>query len=205
MTNNTEVNQSPLDIDILRSQADSPLWEIEPSTLSYSYPLPIDKAIIDSGEILAHDVSTEELKHIGPFISLPSPDSHIGPFKSAIDFAVKDGTPVLAAQDGKVIAIVDSNAAWGPGPEFANTLNYITLQHNNGEFSEYAHLAQSSVDQNNLKVGDRVIKGQKIATVGKTGWTDRDHLHFLVFRLDQGTQELPNSTGFKSLLPSFEE
>ncbi|MDD3774177.1 MAG: M23 family metallopeptidase [Patescibacteria group bacterium] len=61
-------------------------------------------------------------------------------------------------------------------------------------------LAKNSVSRNGLKIGDKVKKGQVIARTGKTGWTDRDHLHFIVFRLDN---QIGNNHGFKSLKPKF--
>jgi murein DD-endopeptidase MepM/ murein hydrolase activator NlpD len=183
---------------------ESPLWDNEKSKLTYNIPLPLDEELARTGDKLAFDIPDEERMRIGPYTTLPSAESHQGPFKQAIDFAVLDGTPVFAAQGGEVFAIEDSNTRYGPSPEFANSLNYITIRHSNGEFSEYAHLGKDSVSNLGLRVGSSVEKGQKIGTVGKTGWTDRDHLHFLVFRLDAGTTSHPNLSGFKSLVPSFE-
>jgi murein DD-endopeptidase MepM/ murein hydrolase activator NlpD len=183
---------------------ENPIWDNEKSKLYYRLPLPFDEEIARNGDQLAFDIPENERRKVGPYIILPSPESHQGPFKQPLDFAVLDGTTVLAAQDGEVLAIVDQNTRFGPSSEFADSLNYVTLQHSNGEFSEYAHLGRDSVSSLGLKVGSAVEKGQQIGTVGKTGWTDRDHLHFLVFRLDAGTTNIPNPSGFKSLVPSFE-
>lgn len=91
---------------------------------------------------------------------------------------------------------------WGDGEEYRDKLNYLTIQHANGEFSQYCHLAQYSVRERGLRSGSNVRKLQAIATVGKTGWTDRDHLHFIVFRHDVDSK---NPFGFKSLQVRFEE
>jgi murein DD-endopeptidase MepM/ murein hydrolase activator NlpD len=205
MSISPQENAPAVDMDQIRASAESSLWEEESSKLTYSLPVPLTEEIAAKGLALAYDIPRDKLVKIGTIITLPSPESHIGPFRSAIDFAVEDGTPVLAAQDGKVFAIEDSNNRWGSTEDFANSLNYVTIQHSSGEFSEYAHLAQSSVSELGLKVGAAVKRGQQIGKVGKTGWTDRDHLHFLVFRLDQGTGELPNKSGFKSLVPLFKQ
>jgi len=46
-------------------------------------------------------------------------------------------------------------------------------------------LAKNSVANKGLKLYDFVKKGQPIALVGKTGYTDRDHLHFVVLRFER--------------------
>jgi murein DD-endopeptidase MepM/ murein hydrolase activator NlpD len=50
--------------------------------------------------------------------------------------------------------------------------------HKNNEFSRYDHLTFKS---SNVKVGQFVKKGQKIAEVGMTGYTFIPHLHFQIF------------------------
>jgi murein DD-endopeptidase MepM/ murein hydrolase activator NlpD len=46
--------------------------------------------------------------------------------------------------------------------------NYITIQHDNGEFSHYGHLATGTFL---VKTGDRVEAGQPLARVGNSGYT----------------------------------
>ena len=53
--------------------------------------------------------------------------------------------------------------------------NYVTINHENGEFSFYAHLDEGSVL---VKKGDRVTQGQPIGRVGTTGNSAGPHLHF---------------------------
>ena len=53
--------------------------------------------------------------------------------------------------------------------------NHVTLEHSNGEFSHYLHLAENSVS---LAVGDRVRRGQVIGRVGHSGNSTEPHLHF---------------------------
>jgi murein DD-endopeptidase MepM/ murein hydrolase activator NlpD len=205
MSTKSEEKTPPIDMAQIRASAESPLWSEEKSRLTYSLPVPTTEDVISSSKSLAQDIPEDQKARIGPLYTLPSPDSHVGPFKSAIDFAVEDGTIVIAAQDGVVFAIEEDNDKWGPTEEYASYLNYITLQHPSGEFSEYAHLAQGSASSQGIRVGSHVRQGQRIGITGKTGWTDQDHLHFLIFRLDQGTNEYPNTTGFKSLVPTFED
>ena len=53
--------------------------------------------------------------------------------------------------------------------------NYITIKHNDSEYSVSAHLMPDSIT---VKVGDKVMLGQVIAKCGNTGNTSEPHLHF---------------------------
>lgn len=117
--------------------------------------------------------------------------SHIGAFKGAVDFIVDLGTPILCPLEGEVVKVVDTNDKFGPTKDFADYLNYITIRHTNGEFSQPAHLAKGSAL---VKEGDHVATGQQIAITGNSGWMTEPHLHFFVFK---GTEESPGFVGLK--------
>ena len=53
--------------------------------------------------------------------------------------------------------------------------NLVVIDHGNGEFSHYGHLATGSAK---VKVGDRVRQGQPIALLGNSGNSTEPHLHF---------------------------
>ncbi|WP_395646100.1 M23 family metallopeptidase [Terricaulis sp.] len=55
--------------------------------------------------------------------------------------------------------------------------NQIMIDHGNGEFSFYGHLQPGSVL---VRVGDQVMRGQRIAAVGSSGNSTEPHLHFHV-------------------------
>ncbi len=67
--------------------------------------------------------------------------------------------------------------------------NYITIDHGNGEFSHYAHLASGTFV---VKNGERVEQGQALATAGNSGYTLGEgggyHVHVSV------THQLPISS-----------
>lgn len=195
-------------MDLLQAHSNHPTWQMLENTKNlYQYPISTqDKTAIASGQALADGIPPEQLRMVGPFWVASSPQSHIGPFLNAIDFLVCDGTSVLAAHDGRIIEVVESSAEWGDGEEFRDKLNYLTIEHftSSGtcEFSQYCHLMRNSVSANGLRVGSIVRAGQMIAKVGKTGWTDRDHLHFIVFRGEVHTEE--NPFGFRSLIVNFQ-
>ena len=87
-----------------------------------------------------------------------------GKLHSGVDLAVDEGTPVYAADNGKVIVAEDSGNGYG---------NYIILDHQNGYKTLYGHNSELLVS-----VGDIVAKGDKIALSGNTGNSTGPHLHF---------------------------
>ncbi|MFD5269076.1 M23 family metallopeptidase [Streptomyces sp. NPDC058335] len=87
---------------------------------------------------------------------------------SGQDFAVATGTKVLAAHGGKVVKAGGNGA--GDGPAYGNA---VVIKHANGVYSQYAHLSRVDV-----KVGQIVKTGQRIALSGSTGNSSGPHLHF---------------------------
>ena len=86
-------------------------------------------------------------------------------FHTGVDIIASPGTVVMAAAGGVVSTVAFV-------PEYGNI---VDVDHDNGLTSRYAHLSKSLV-----KVGDVVMKGQKIALVGATGRVTGPHLHFEV-------------------------
>jgi lipoprotein NlpD len=83
-----------------------------------------------------------------------------------IDLAAPVGTPVLAAQEGRVLYAGNTVQGYG---------NMVVLQHANDLLTAYAHNSVLLV-----RVGDRVRAGQTIARVGQSGRATGPHLHFEV-------------------------
>lgn len=106
-----------------------------------------------------------------------SGDTHKGDLGYAVDYAVPEGTKVLAAQEGVVAEVrdeVDDKLVEG---------NYIILLHPNGYLSKYAHLKAKSIK---VKRGQLIKTGEVIAESGQSGFRSdkkamEPHLHFDVF------------------------
>lgn len=79
-----------------------------------------------------------------------------------VDFVAAYGTNVLAVADGTVLDC-SYDAAYG---------YILTLEHENGVQTQYAHLSEFLVE-----FGDVVRQGQIIAKTGDSGWTTGPHLH----------------------------
>nr|WSX50526.1 M23 family metallopeptidase [Streptomyces sp. NBC_00974] len=87
---------------------------------------------------------------------------------SGQDFAVPVGTRVDAVSGGVVVKAGPNGG--GDGPAYGNA---IVIKHANNTYSQYAHLSKIQI-----KVGQKVAKGQKIALSGNTGNSSGPHLHF---------------------------
>lgn len=110
--------------------------------------------------------------------------AHINHAKHAIDFPVPVGTKILAAKSGVIIDIKVNSKKGGFKPKYADLkyLNYLTIKHFNGEFSQYAHLKYKG---SLVKLGEKVKEKQIIALSGNTGYTSEPHLHFHVLKLNK--------------------
>ena len=81
---------------------------------------------------------------------------------SGVDLAADYGTNVLAVADGTVLDC-SYDAAYG---------YILTLEHENGVQTQYAHLSEFLVN-----AGAEVRQGQIIVKTGDSGWTTGPHLH----------------------------
>ena len=63
------------------------------------------------------------------------------------------------------------------------------MLHSDGTTGEYFHLERGSVQ---VRVGERVARGQRLARSGNTGFSTAPHLHFGVYRTgrDDKTESL---------------
>ena len=123
------------------------------------------------------------------------------------------GAPVYAAAAGTVISAagdvpdnrIEKGELVAPDPsgmdERRRSLgNHVILDHGNGEFTRYAHLAPGSV---RVLVGDRVDAGARLGQIGFSGDSGfHVHLHFdllLGVSLDAAQPVPPLFTGFRRL------
>lgn len=93
----------------------------------------------------------------------------------AWDFALAEGTPVLAARAGRVVDLVAT--ATGPSGQRGDGGNWVRVLHADGSMAVYAHLQPASVA---VRVGQNVESGQLLARSGNTGFSTAPHLHFVV-------------------------
>lgn len=104
-----------------------------------------------------------------------------GHFHNGIDFGAPVGTPILAAESGRVISIGDQDKFCRKGAYG----RYVLIKHPNGLTTLYAHLSKYIVAE-----GEKIERGQVIGYVGKTGYATGPHLHFTIF----ATQTIPKAS-----------
>lgn len=93
-----------------------------------------------------------------------------GTLHDAIDIAgCGYGSNIFAALDG---VVVQSSYKYDNG-------EFVTIDHGNGYYSLYAHMVSGS---RRVKVGDYVVKGQILGSMGMTGAATGVHLHFAIWR-----------------------
>ena len=88
-----------------------------------------------------------------------------------------DGTDIAGCGYGSNIFAAESGTVYTVGYKYDNG-QYITIQHDNGYFTMYAHLCSGCTY---VKQGDRVQRGQPIGGMGQTGFATGVHLHFSVW------------------------
>ena len=83
------------------------------------------------------------------------------------------GSNIFAAQDGVVVESKKKTGYYAGG--YGDNGEYVLIDHENGFYTIYAHLCPGC---RYVKVGDRVVKGQAIGGMGRTGAATGVHLHF---------------------------
>jgi murein DD-endopeptidase MepM/ murein hydrolase activator NlpD len=107
-------------------------------------------------------------------------------FHYGMDFTAPAGTDVYSSGNGVVISIQSSQRGLGKN---------ITIDHGCGYSSTYAHLSNF-----NVRVGQKVQRGDIIGYVGNTGTSIANHLHYEI-KLN-GVNVDPVNYYFEDLSPS---
>ncbi len=108
-----------------------------------------------------------------PFGERVSPFTNSRDFHTGLDLAAREGTPVLAPGDARVVFAgrfpLRRNVRWW------RYGNVVVLHHGERFVTIFAHLDEISVQRNRL-----VSRGDQIGTVGNSGWSTSPHLHYEV-------------------------
>ena len=149
--------QPVIHIEPIRNPAPA-VQEPEKKAPAYVWPLEdADAAVMNAYGWTAHPLTQKAVFHNG------------------VDLEAEAGQNVLAVAAGTVLDCSYSEA-YG---------YHVTLEHENGVQTMYAHLRAFYVES-----GDAVTQGQVIAAVGATGWATGPHLHLSVFRNGEAVDPL---------------
>jgi len=112
-------------------------------------------------------VSNKDLKRtVSGFGMRIHPIYKISKFHAGMDFTAPTGTEVYATGDGVINTVRSLRRELG---------NHIIINHGFGYQTVYAHL-----DRFNVRVGQKVRRGDVIGFVGSTGLSTAPHLHYEV-------------------------
>ena len=93
---------------------------------------------------------------------------------TGVDWACASGTPILAVKSGTVV--ISEPLKYSNG-KYRSYGEYIVINHHDGTMTLYAHGYPGS---RLVSKGDTVSQGQQIMSVGTTGNSTGNHLHFEV-------------------------
>jgi len=102
-------------------------------------------------------------------------------FHNGIDIGAPVGTAIFAAENGRVIAVGNTDKycppVWYGRKKYGGSYGkYIMIKHENNLSTLYAHLSLQVVE-----VGDIVNRGELIGYTGNTGFSTGPHIHFTVY------------------------
>lgn len=116
---------------------------------------------------------------------------HFYKFHNGIDISAPVGTPIMAADEGVVLATGNTDK-YCPRGAYGR---YVVINHNNNLATMYAHLSLIKVER-----GQQLKRGDLVGYTGNTGLSTGPHLHFTLY--DAATVEIRLGTiGTCGLLP----
>ncbi len=128
----------------------------------------------DKEKMLAHipaiqPISNKDLRRIASYYGFRThPIYKTKKFHHGLDFTAPRGTKIYATGNGVVSMAKHSKRGYG---------NEVIIDHGYSYGSKYAHLQRI-----NVKVGQKVKRGQVIGYVGNTGLSTAPHLHYEVLK-----------------------
>ena len=96
---------------------------------------------------------------------------------NGVDLGASSGEPVYAAKAGTITYVTTNVPGYSTTQAYGN---YITIEHEDGSQTRYAHLLYQSIPST-IVVGAEVQQGQMIGKVGSTGGSTGPHLHYEIF------------------------
>src|SRR5262245_27689132 len=102
----------------------------------------------------------------------------------AVDIAMPEGVPVLAARGGTVEEVEAFHGAHPDDEPVSYEGNFVRVRHADNTAAIYAHLRHQGVL---VAPGDSVASGQMLGSSGATGDVLYAHLHFAVVRITESS------------------
>lgn len=123
-------------------------------------------ASIPSIKPVRSDKLARSIKLLSGFGYRIHPIHKVRKMHAGIDFTAPTGTAIQTTGDGKVVRVERKRTGYGL---------HVVIDHGYGYKTLYGHMSQIDV-----KVGQKVKKGQQIGLVGSTGTSTAPHCHYEV-------------------------
>lgn len=150
------------------------------------YDMAVNKAKMLACIPAIQPVANKDLKRLSSYYGYRTdPIYKVRKFHPGIDFSAPTGTEIYATGDGVVTKIIRSRSGYG---------NRLVIDHGFGYETMYAHLHDFKV-----RKGEKVKRGQLIASVGNTGKSTAPHLHYEIYK--DGKRVNPIYYFFNDLTP----
>lgn len=133
-------------------------------------------AQVNQEEIPYEVVTTTNSQYVFPLEKTLGMSQGYHGIHPGVDLRAPVGTNILSMAEGTVIEVGQMIVGYGHFARVAHKGTVSTL---------YAHM-----DKVYVKPGQKLERGQKIGTVGMTGWTTGPHLHFEVHNGDKSVNPL---------------
>lgn len=121
-------------------------------------------ASIPSIKPVREDKLKRSIKNLSGYGIRLHPVHKVKKLHQGIDFTAPRGTPIQATGSGVVTRVESRKNGYGKN---------VIIDHGYGYTTLYAHMREVEV-----KIGDKVVKGQKIGEVGSTGTSTAPHCHY---------------------------
>ena len=121
-------------------------------------------ASIPSIKPVQEDILKRKIRYLSGYGWRIHPVHKVKKFHKGIDFTAPRGTPIQSTGDGVVKRVQNKRTGYGKN---------IIIDHGYGFETLYAHMQEVEV-----KVGQKVKKGQRIGSIGSSGTSTAPHLHY---------------------------
>lgn len=135
------------------------------------WPLP-NLALNQCTTTFKQDAFTNCITQNFGYTSFAAVGAYQGKGHNGSDFRAEIGTSVLAAEDGEIAGMGDTDT----GCRGASYGKWILIKHPNNLSTLYAHLSGIGVS-----AGQSIRRGERIGYAGRSGYATGPHLHFTVF------------------------
>lgn len=144
-----------------------------PASQAFDYKQ-VAEEVVDASQVA---VMTTKSGHAYPVGAALGVSQHYHTFHPGLDIRAPKGTPVLAVATGLVTEVREEFFGYG---------KHVRIVHDGTMTSLYAHL-----DEIGVEVGQRVIAGEEIGTIGTSGWATGPHLHLEIYEGQRAVNPAP--------------